>query len=1688
MDSQAMAQSVFAAATDSVIDIAKNKNKNPPPPLLLRHSLFLFPLFVATSLALLLLTLILPKLFFLLRKLYTTYISKRSYQPIQLDDDDVDAEAEAEAEAEALVPPPTPVVMPSGGLLADFRAHVRSMREYGSVLFGLEVLRTLCLGALLGLSIYATIQAESPAEKALGGLDLDMDGTVDASKHWGGKKKKKKGKHHKSTVDDYSSLEWGEFGVSGFYVYTLVFSLLLLTLRPATPLRRHLITHLDTLLFLGWAVYAYRDFFPLLTFHLDPADIANAITWSRLAILTLAAVVLPLIRPRTYVPADPANPTPPEEVHPEQTAPWLFYVFYEYMTGLVWKAWRTPALPFEELHPLADYDHAEFLYNKYMGELDPIRRRAKGLKDRSLLIGLAIVFKREILIVCSVLSISAIVELSGSIGINQLLDYLEKDGKGHKYRPIVWIAFLFLGPTLGSLTIQFYIYTATRVLVRCEALLTQLLFDHALRLRMKDVVDDERVKAEQDEEAAAAAADAPLITVEEIIDHAPGAPEELRDGSEAGTEGTSSSPSAAGKAPASGETTEVGSANGSDKDKATTDRKAAADKEANKAKGQGLAGKINVLMASDIESITEGRDIFLIVVYTPIQFALCVVILYKILSWSALIGMVTMVLTLPLPGLLTKLNAQVQNKRMLASDSRVDTITESINALRIIKMFGWEDRIKQRISAKREDELTLIWQRRMVNLATTLLNTVLPVLTMSVTFAIYTLVQKQQLTAAKVFTSMTVFELLKNAFGMCFYLANEAVTAWVSIGRLNKFLHESEMIDEYSDAKMATIRSPEELEAESEGLIRVHDATFTWDTSPSDFPDEDFKLRIEDVTFAKGKINLITGPTGSGKSSLLKALIGELHFEQKQGAFFHLPREGGVSYAAQESWCMSDSVRDNILFGEPYEESRYRKVVSACGLEPDLKLFDDGDRTEVGEKGITLSGGQKARLTLARAIYSKTAVVLLDDIFSALDTLTSRWIIDNLLRGDLVKDRTILLITHHVHLAAPVAEFIITLNENGSVHSQGRVDEGALSDDELEEAEQAEQKEVQEAGADLTKPEEAKTAAKLVQAEEKSEGRISRKALFAFFSTFGGPVFWSLYFGLLIGGQAMSSFETYWLGRWARAYEMTDPRQVSVAYYLGLYFAFVVIGLIALAASAVIFYIGAVKASREMHKRLVDSIFGAYMRFLDATPVGRIISRFTKDMKSIDGQFTETFANVVDVTVGLVLKLLVVVSLVPLFSIPAIFIGLLGGFLGEMYIHGQLSVKREMSNSKSPLFSHFSAAFNGIVSIRAYGAQTKLRAEAQRKADKYTRAATAFPKSDGQKLTIPLSYNLNRWVTVRLDMLGGLFAASLAAFLIYGPRLDASTSGFALSQAISFSSMILWWVRMVNEMEVQGNSVERIQDYLIIPQEPTYAANKQPPAAWPTSGEIVLDNLSAKYSVDGPTVLDNLELKIASGEKIGIVGRTGSGKSTLALALLRMLPTTGRVLIDGVDTGKINLHALRSNVTIIPQDPILLSGSLRFNLDPFGEHDDAVLNDALQSSGLGATRNPSSSGGSGSTTPQRLSLDTQIAAGGGNLSQGQRQLVALARALVRSSKVLILDEATASVDFDTDTLIQKSIRSLPSSCTVLTVAHRLSTVMDYDKILVLGAGKVLEFDSPEALKSKRDSYFAKLVQAMEGKS
>jgi len=408
----------------------------------------------------------------------------------------------------------------------------------------------------------------------------------------------------------------------------------------------------------------------------------------------------------------------------------------------------------------------------------------------------------------------------------------------------------------------------------------------------------------------------------------------------------------------------------------------------------------------------------------------------------------------------------------------------------------------------------------------------------------------------------------------------------------------------------------------------------------------------------------------------------------------------------------------------------------------------------------------------------------------------------------------------------------------------------------------------------------------------------------------------------------------------------------------------------------------------------------------------------------------------------------------PSFIVPGVVITILGGLCGQMYMKAQLCIKREMSNAKAPVIGHLGAAMAGIISIRAYGAQGTFREEAFKRINRYTRAAVPF-------------YNLTRWLGTRTDALAGSFSAILAVYLVYGSGARASNTGFSLTMAVSFSSMVMWWIQVVNDLELNSNSLERIHQYLEIEQEPKPTTDGIPPAYWPASGHLKVEHLYARYSSDGPNILHDISFEVKAGEHVGIVGRTGSGKSSLTLSLLRCIVTEGQVFYDGMLTDSINLDALRSNVTIIPQVPELMSGTLRQNLDPFGQYDDAILNDALRSAGLFSLQTETDDG--------QITLDSQIASGGGNLSVGQRQILALARAIVRQSKLLILDEATSAIDFETDAVIQQSLRrELGKDVTLLIVAHRLQTIMDADRIMVLDAGRILEFDTPsELLKNEK---------------
>ncbi|KAK0452213.1 hypothetical protein EV421DRAFT_1888046 [Armillaria borealis] len=1414
--------------------------------------------------------------------------------------------------------------------LQHFKDHVS--QSGGTKIFTYRVLRLAgCLG-LLGLSIASLV------------LDIEESYISD---------RRDKAQKKRPYSDTWlKPKEWLTASLCSTFLYTFLLAVISVTAHKRWS--RAAIRHLNIVLTLTTSIYVYRDIAPLATFTGVPLDASEgSILWTKIAAASF---------------------------HGDCDSPLC-------SKGA---AYHVAHLPYDQLPPLADYDASKYLKARSFKYVDVFA----GAKKRHLFWGIMRVFTWDYIALVLVLVIQLCAEFAAPIGINRLLHYIETGGKDSQYRLWLWIGWLFIGPLMTSISSDWYIFISTRCLVRAEGIITQLVFEHALRIH---------AKAETDSPASG------KFQSRDLIDAPEEASEDLQNPAEA--------------------------------------------KLGQHSEGKNLIGRINNLVTTDLKNITDARGFVQLLVYTPLQLILCVVFLYVILGWSAFVGLAIIILMLPAPGFLAKLTQDVQAAALEKTDGRVQAITEIVNVLRMVKLFGWERKMEERIARKRDEELLWIRRKQLLNLLSGIINFLVPVLTMMATYATY---------SATVFSSMTIFEMFSSQQRRLLSIVSMSTAGKVSLDRLTDFMHNTDVLDGYSQKDDVTAIMQNERPMHGIGFSK---ATFSWSsedqglTTPSG---REFLLRFEDeLMFRNNSINLVIGPTGSGKTSLLMALLGEMHFiPSGPDSWFGLPREDGIAYAAQESWVLNSTIKVNIIFGADFDEERYKKVIHQCGLDMDLSLFDAGDRIEVGEKGLTLSGGQKVRVTLARAIYSKAAIILLDDVLAALDVHTSKWIIDKCFKGDLVKNRTVILV---------VTQFVVSLKD-GRVASQGSLSSALSQDLTLAEEARRDAEALHKADEEVDVDDELiekpvkKSDVALIMTEEIQEGHVSWPSLRLYLIAIGGnhaPLFFGAFFGTFIVQQGLSTVQTWYLGFWASQYENHDPSEVNVFYYLGVYGLLLLVTFLLYIASFSVYVFGAIRASREINSRLMKSILGTTLRWLDTTPTSRIIARCTQDIQSIDNAVSMLLLSLLQMTVSMIIKFSAVLVFTPMFLFPGILVAILGAWCSQIYIKAQLSVKREMSNAKAPVLAHFGAAMSGTTSIRAYGVQNTFIQESMSRIDKYTRTARTF-------------HNLNRWIDIRIDALAALFSASLAVYLVYFQDTAAFNGGFSLTLAIDVSTMILWWVRTSNDLEVEGQPflffrLERIQAYLTVEQEEQSTKGREPPASWPTSGHLRVERLSARYSQDGPKVLHELSFTVQSGERIAIVGRTGSGKSSLTLALLRCIYTEGTVYYDGIPISSVNLDALRSRITIIPQASELLSGTLRQNLDPFDQYDDATLNDALRAAGLFSLQSEMEKG--------RITLDSTIASGGGNLSVGQRQILALARALVRGSKLLILDE-----DYKTDSIIQSSLRNeLGPDTTLITVAHRLRTIMDADKIMVLDAGRIVEFDSPKNLLSNPKGKLRSLV-------
>ncbi|KAE9385996.1 hypothetical protein BT96DRAFT_960666 [Gymnopus androsaceus JB14] len=1453
----------------------------------------------------------------------------------------------------------------SESFVQEIKLHIRE--HGGAVIYAYMVARLIGTLALLGLSIVTLVLDEF---KRVG----RQEDVVTFGK-WGKKYPNKK------YGTRFSNREWLEAGLCLTFLYASLLALMSVTAKPRWS--RVVIWHLNMVLLATLCVYLYRDIYPLATFFLDPKDLSEGtILW---------------------------NPLP--EPNPEQTASIFSFITFAFLDSLVYAANRVTHLGFEKLPPLNDRDFAEHLKELSFKHLDLF----SGAPKRHLFFGLMRVFRGEYLVLVLMILLYALAEFAAPIGLNRLLRYLESGGKDAMVRPWVWILWLFLGPVGATLAFQVYIFISTRSLVRTQAIITQLVFEHSLRIR---------VKAETSDPNGTSTFSSPGTLTP---DSASAMHEGTIDGSDTlhSVVRTEIEPSAL---------------HSSSSSVSSSKRKNQKDEQKNedhslKSDASNLVGRINNLVTTDLENITEGRDFLFLVLYIPVQIGLCIVFLYLLLGWSSFVGMGVIIMSLPLPGYISKWVQNVQEKRMKMTDARVQTVSESMNVLRMIKLFGWESRMDARVGEKRDEELIWIRRYQLLDVLNEVISYAIPVLTMIATIAM-----KQTMQASIIFSSMTVFDMLSRQMRIVFQTINETITAKVSLDRVTDFLQNTELLDSFSEKiPESGYFVPADQVTDSQE-IGFRNATFAWssDVAGSFTPSKcKFKLKIEgELLFRKNCVNLIIGQTGSGKTSLLMALLSEMHFiPSGPDSWYNLPRNEGIAYAAQESWVQNETIRANIVFGSPFDEERYKKVIYQCGLERDITLFEAGDATEVGEKGLTLSGGQKARITLARAIYSYAKVIFVH---------TSKWIVDKCFTGDLMEGRTMILVTHNIA--------IIDLSP-GRIESQGTVSEALGKDPVLAEEARIEQQVIDKAhdfidyvtgincsGAlALFGP----LAMEPVTWQPKCQSATAEIKLHI--REHGGAVIYAYMVARLIGTLALLGLSIVTLvldefKRVGRQEDVVNLREMGKEI-----------------SEQEIRYTFSNREWLELGFCLTFVVFSPYFSsvynsssicsFMLA-PCAHVVT--AKPRWSQSGYMAFNMVTSGDLVVYLYPGYLPssdIFSPDPKDLSEGTILWVKNCYLDNHCYGGPLAVPRRYV----PVDPNFGAAITGITSIRAYGVQEAFTVDSLRRIDKYTRAARIY-------------FNLNRWISVRIDILGSLLAAGLAVYLVYFRGHTASDTGFSLNMTVGFSSLIVWWVRSLNEFEVQGG-LERIQGYINIEQEPKSNIEGVPPAYWPASGELRVEGLSARYSLDGPKVLHDISFSIKSGERVGVVGRTGSGKSSLTLSLLRCIFTEGKVYYDGVPTDKINLDALRTSITIIPQVPELLSGTLRQNLDPFDQYDDAALNDALRAAGLFALQNE---------------MDRS---GGSNLSVGQRQILALARALVRGSKLLILDE-----DYKTDSIIQDSLRNeLKGDITLITVAHRLQTIMDADKIMVLDAGRIVEFDSPEALLKIKDGKLRSLVDESNDK-
>nr|XP_044632655.1 ATP-binding cassette sub-family C member 10 isoform X3 [Equus asinus] len=1062
------------------------------------------------------------------------------------------------------------------------------------------------------------------------------------------------------------------------------------------------------------------------------------------------------------------------------------------------------------------------------------------------------------------------------------------------------------------------------------------------------------------------------------------------------------------------------------------------------------AGEALNLLGTDSERLLNFAGSFHEAWGLPLQLAITLYLLHHQVGVAFVGGLILALLLVPVNKVIAT-RIMASNQEMLQhKDARVKLMTELLSGVRVIKFFGWEQALGARVEACRAQELGRLWVIKYLDAACVYLWAALPVVISIVIFITYVLMG-HQLTATKVFTALALVRMLILPLNNFPWVINGLLEAKVSLDRIQRFL-------DLPNHNPEAYYSPDPP-TEPSTVLELREALFSWD--PVRTSQETFISHLE---VKKGVLVGIVGKVGCGKSSLLAAIAGELHRLHGQVAVWGLSK--GFGLATQEPWIQFATIRDNILFGKTFDAQLYQQVLEACALNDDLSILPAGDQTEVGEKGVTLSGGQRARIALARAVYQEKELYLLDDPLAAVDAHVANHLLHRCILG-VLSHTTRLLCTHRTEYLERAD--VVLLMEAGRLVQAGPPSEilplvQAVPKAWAEDGQESDSATAQSVRNPETTKErlevEESTSGRLLQEESKKEGAVAFHVYRAYWRAMGWGLALAILLSLLLM-QAPSpppSTSVFPLPKAA-------PNGSSdIRFYLTVYATIAGVNSLCTLLRAVLFAAGTLRAAATLHRRLLHRVLLAPVTFFDSTPMGRVLNRFSSDVACADDSLPFILNILLANAAGLLGLLAVLGSGLPWLLLLLPPLSVIYYRVQRHYRASSRELRRLSSLTLSPLYTHLADTLAGLPVLRATGATYRFEEENQRLLELNQRCQFAASAT-------------MQWLDIRLQLMGAAVVSAIAGIALVQHQqglADPGLVGLSLSYALSLTGLLSGLVSGFTQTEAMLVSVERLEEYSCdLPQEPRDRL-PQLGIGWLTQGSVEFQDVVLVYRPGLPNALDGVTFRVQPGEKLGIVGRTGSGKSSLLLVLFRLLePSSGRVLLDGVDTSQLELAELRSQLAIIPQEPFLFSGTVRENLDPQGLHEDRALWQALEQCHLREVI--LSLGG----------LDGELGEGGRSLSLGQRQLLCLARALLTDAKILCIDEATASVDQKTDQLLQQTICKRFANKTVLTIAHRLNTILNSDRVLVLQAGRVVELDSPATLCSQPHSLFQQLLQSSQ---